>query len=134
MEPDFLPDPAHGRLFTSTRIVRSTDVTPAGRLRFDALARYLQEAAEDDLAAAAWNEPYDWLLRRCAVTVRGYPLRGEQVSLRTYCSATGPRCVVVTNRRRLTPTRPAARIRRATRFCPTRSPASRRSRRIRGAP
>lgn len=91
MEPDFLPDPAYGRLFTTTRVVRSTDVTPVGRLRFDALARYLQEAAEDDLASAGWNEPYGWLLRRCAVTVRGYPLRGEQVSLRTFCSATGPR-------------------------------------------
>lgn len=91
MGPDFLPDPVRGRVFTTARIVRSTDVTPAGRLRFDALARYLQEAAEDDLAGTGWDEPYDWLLRRCAVSVRGYPVRGEQVGLRTYCSATGPR-------------------------------------------
>jgi acyl-ACP thioesterase len=91
MEADFLPDPASGRVFTTARTVRSTDVTPAGRLRFDALARYLQEAAEDDLAGTGWDAPYDWLLRRCAVSVRGYPVRGEQVGLRTYCSATGPR-------------------------------------------
>ena len=55
MELPFLPDPAHGRVFTTARAVRSTDVTPAGRLRFDALARYLQEAAEDDLAGAGWD-------------------------------------------------------------------------------
>lgn len=89
--PDFLPDPAQGRVFATARIVRSTDVTPAGRLRFDALARYLQDAAEDDLAAAGWEEPYGWLLRRCAVAVRGYPEQGERVGLRTFCSATGPR-------------------------------------------
>src|SRR6266581_3445588 len=54
--PAFSPSPARGRVFTTAaRVVRSTDVTPAGRLRFDALARYLQEAAEDDLADAGWS-------------------------------------------------------------------------------
>lgn len=89
--PGFAPDPVRGRVFTVTRAVRSTDVTPAGRLRFDAVARYLQEAAEDDLADTGWAEPYDWLARRCEVIVRRYPGRGEQVGLRTFCSATGPR-------------------------------------------
>ena len=89
--PGFAPDPAQGRVFGSARLVRSTDVTPAGRLRFDALARYLQDAAEDDLADAGWDEPYGWLLRRCEVAVRGYPGRRQEVGLRTFCSATGPR-------------------------------------------
>ena len=89
--PGFAPDPPKGRVFTTARVVRGTDVTPLGRLRFDALARYLQDAAEDDLADAGWDEPYDWLLRRCEVAVCGYPGRGEQVGLRTFCSATGPR-------------------------------------------
>lgn len=86
-----MPDPGTGRVFTAARPVRSTDVTPAGRLRFDALARYLQEAAEDDVADAGLREPCGWRLRRCAVTVRGYPRYGEDVRLRTFCSATGPR-------------------------------------------
>jgi hypothetical protein len=52
--PAFSPYPARGPVFTTAaRVVRSTDVTPAGRLRFDALARYLQEAAEDDPKPAA---------------------------------------------------------------------------------
>ena len=49
-------------------------------------------------------------------------------------AAAAPRSVVRVPRRRLTPRRPACRRRRATRFWLTRSPASRRSARIRGAP
>ncbi|HEY6276334.1 MAG TPA: acyl-ACP thioesterase domain-containing protein [Streptosporangiaceae bacterium] len=89
--PVFAPDPAQGRVFAARRMVRSTDVTPDGRLRFDAFARYLQEAAEDDVADTGWEPPYDWRLRRCEVAIRGYPRYGEKISLRTFCSATGPR-------------------------------------------
>jgi acyl-ACP thioesterase len=38
-----------------------------------------------------WPAPYIWLLRRCAVTVHGYPRFGDELTLRTFCSATGPR-------------------------------------------
>jgi acyl-ACP thioesterase len=90
-EPAFVPDPAHGRVFGVEREVRSAEVTPGSRLRFDALARFLQEAAEDDLADAGWREPSYWLVRRVAVIVGGYPALGERLRLRTFCSATGPR-------------------------------------------
>jgi acyl-ACP thioesterase len=83
--------PARGRVFAVSRVVRSTEVTPGGRLRFDALARYLQEAAEDDLADAGWREPYDWLMRRVTVIIRSYPAHGEPLRLSTFCSALGPR-------------------------------------------
>jgi acyl-ACP thioesterase len=89
--PAFRADPPQGRVFTTTRQVRSTDVIPSGRLRFDALARYLQQAAEDDVSDAGWDGSYFWLLRRVAVAIRGYPAHRERISLRTYCSATGPR-------------------------------------------
>jgi acyl-ACP thioesterase len=90
-ELSFAADPADGRVFRTRRVVRSVDVTPAGRLRFDALARYLQQAAEDDLADADWAEPYTWLVRRTSVAVRTYPAHRDRVQLRTFCSATGPR-------------------------------------------
>lgn len=87
----FVPEPSRGRVFEGARTVRSTDVTPAGRFRFDALARSLQDVAEDDVAATGWQAPYGWLLRRCAATVHGYPRLGDRLVLRTFCSATGSR-------------------------------------------
>jgi acyl-ACP thioesterase len=89
--PAFLPEPASGRVYVARRIVRSTDVAPSGRLRLDALARYLQAAAEDDLADSGLLGPAVWLVRRCALAIRGFPVLGERITLRTFCSATGPR-------------------------------------------
>ena len=87
----FVPDPVSGRIFATSRLVRMTDVTPSGRLRLDAVARYLQEAAEDDVTDSGWDEPYDWLLRRSVVTIAGFPAHRERVTVRTFCSGTGPR-------------------------------------------
>jgi acyl-ACP thioesterase len=87
----FSPEPPGGRVFEGKRTVRGTDVTPDGRFRFDALARALQDVAEDDVAGTGWQAPYGWLLRRCAVTVHRYPELGARLRLRTFCSATGPR-------------------------------------------
>ena len=90
--PDgFLPLPETGRVFTGGYPIRRTDVNPGGRLRFDALARYLQDVAEDDIAETDLREPYDWLARRYSFTIRGYPQHGQRLRLATFCSATGPR-------------------------------------------
>jgi acyl-ACP thioesterase len=78
-------------VYATSRTVRATDVTPARRLRLDAFARYLQDAAEDDVADTGWAAPYDWLLRRCVVSARGYPVLGDRVTLDTFCTGTGPR-------------------------------------------
>jgi acyl-ACP thioesterase len=66
-------------------------VTTTGRLRLDALARYLQDVAEDDVAQREWAPPYEWLVRRCAISAGGFPRRGDTVVLHTFCSGTGPR-------------------------------------------
>jgi acyl-ACP thioesterase len=87
----FSPEPPSGRVYEDTRLVRMTDVRPDGRLRFDALARALQDVATDDVTGTGWRAPYGWLLRRCAVTVHEYPRYGDELRLRTFCSATGPR-------------------------------------------
>jgi acyl-ACP thioesterase len=88
---EFLPPPAAGRVFTAGYSIRRTDITPGGRLRLDAVARCLQDVAEDDVADSSLAEPYNWLVRRCALTIRGYPRRGQRLRLATFCSATGPR-------------------------------------------
>ena len=87
----FRSGPAAGRVHTGRRIIRSTDVTPSGRLRLDSLARYLQTAAEDDLADSGLTEPVVWLVRRCGLRIRALPAMGERVAIRTFCSGTGPR-------------------------------------------
>jgi len=91
MSPAFTPEPLSGRVYTTRRIVRSTDVVPSGRLRLDALARYLQTAAEDDLADSGLSEPVVWLVRRCELRIRALPAMGERLLIATFCSGTGPR-------------------------------------------
>lgn len=89
--PLFAPEPSPGRVFEDTRRVRATDATASGRLRLDGLARFLQDVAGDDVADTGWKPSYGWLLRRCAVTVTQYPQVTDRVTLRTFCSGTGPR-------------------------------------------
>jgi acyl-ACP thioesterase len=89
--PPFARGPAGGRVYETRRIVRSTDVAPSGRLRLDSIARYLQSAAEDDLADAGLAEPVAWLLRRCELSISSLPGAGVRLTIRTFCSGTGPR-------------------------------------------
>jgi acyl-ACP thioesterase len=89
--PPFRPDPATGRVYLTRRIVRSTDVVPSGRLRLDALARYLQTAAEDDVADSGLAEPVVWLVRRCELRIQALPAMGARLRVATYCSGTGAR-------------------------------------------
>lgn len=89
--PAFRPDPVAGRVYATRRIVRSTDVVPAGRLRLDALARYLQTTAEEDVAEAGLAEPVVWLVRRCELRIKALPSMSERLTVATFCSGTGPR-------------------------------------------
>jgi acyl-ACP thioesterase len=89
--PGFRTEPAAGRVYATGRIVRSADVTPAGWLGLDALARYLQTVAEDDVADAGLAEPVVWLVRRYELRIATLPAMGERITLRTFCSGTGPR-------------------------------------------
>jgi acyl-ACP thioesterase len=89
--PGFLPVPARGRVFSGSRVIAGTDVTPGGRLRLDALVRFLQQIAEEDVLSAGLALPYDWLVRKYTIVIGGCPARGERVEFRTFCSGTGPR-------------------------------------------
>jgi acyl-ACP thioesterase len=79
------------RTFTGTRRVRLGDADTTGRLRLDALARYLQDVATDDVDdAEVSGEPDDhtWVLRRLGVTVHRWPQFRDPLELVTWCSAT----------------------------------------------
>src|SRR3954451_11967811 len=45
-DPLLIPVPVEGRRFVARRAVRLGDASPGGRLRLDAIARYLQDVAD----------------------------------------------------------------------------------------
>ena len=86
---EFVPLPAEGRRFVAERRVRLGDVTASGRLRLDALARYLQDVAGDDVRDAGIHAP--WVMRRLALELGQLPRFNDDVELITFCSGTGSR-------------------------------------------
>jgi len=91
-EHEFLPLPDKGRHFVARRRVRLGDVNRSNRLRLDAVARYLQDVASDDVDDIA-DPRVDgaWVLRRTALTLGELPRYRDDVELTTFCSGTGSR-------------------------------------------
>ncbi len=84
-----MPAPGPGRVFRSRRPVRLADVEPSGRVRFDAVARYLQDVATDDVRDAGVEDAVAWVVRRTTIAVGPRPVYGERLELATWCSGTG---------------------------------------------
>jgi len=78
-----------GREFTARRRVRLGDATPNGRLRLDALARYLQDVSNDDTRVSEWSDPHWWVVRRTVVDVHEFPKYMEEIDLVTWCGGLG---------------------------------------------
>jgi acyl-ACP thioesterase len=85
--------PPEARVFVRERRVRLGDATPRGRLRLDALARYLQDVSNDDTRDAGFtdNDEMGWVVRRTVIEVPRFPVFGEELTLGTWCSGTGSR-------------------------------------------
>ncbi len=82
-----LPLPTAGRTFSRRRRVRLADMDERGRLRLDAVARYLQDVAIDDVQETGWGTPeHLWFVRRIRVEVRTPFLEDREVRLVTWCS------------------------------------------------
>lgn len=81
---------AGGRRHRTTRRVRLYDVDPDGRARFDAIARYLQDVATDDVRDAGVEDAVAWVVRRTEIAVGRRPRYGEALELATWCSGSGP--------------------------------------------
>ena len=59
-----------------------------GRVRLDALARYLQDAAIDDVDETGWGAPdHLWVLRSIRIDVVRPLLDDREVALETWCSS-----------------------------------------------
>ena len=65
-----VPLPPSGRTFRVVYRIRLSDADARGRLRLDAIARYLQDAAIDDVAETNWGAPeHLWVLRSVRIDV-----------------------------------------------------------------
>jgi acyl-ACP thioesterase len=83
--------PAAGRTFSSWRRIRLSDLDVSGRLRLDAVARYLQDVATDDVAETGWGAPeHLWVVRRYRLEVMAPFLEDREVELVTWGSGVGP--------------------------------------------
>lgn len=92
LDPDlFVPLPEQGRRVITHRSVRLGDVTPSGRVRLDAIARYLQDAANDDSTDADLPGRMAWVVRRTEMEIRTVPSFREDLELVTWCSGVGGR-------------------------------------------
>ena len=59
----------------------------SGRLRLDAVARFLQDVAIDDVQETGWGMPdHLWFVRRIRVEVRAPLVEDREVELVTWCS------------------------------------------------
>ena len=85
------PVPESGRVFRSRRTVRLGEADPGGRLRLDAIARYLQDVATDDSADARDRDTEAWVVRRTMVEQRRALRLDDEVELATFCSGIGSR-------------------------------------------
>jgi acyl-ACP thioesterase len=71
--------------------VRLGDVAASGRIRLDAIARYLQDVAFDDGKEVGVGGT--WVLRRSTLRFGHLPRYRDEVEMTTFCSGSGPRWV-----------------------------------------
>jgi acyl-ACP thioesterase len=91
---ELVPRPTRGRVFAATERVRLADLSRAGRLRLDAIARLLQDVASDDADDAGQEPDRAWVVRRLVVeldTAARSPRLRADIGLATWCSGSGPR-------------------------------------------
>jgi acyl-ACP thioesterase len=85
---DLVPQPPTGRTFRVGYRVRLSDADATGRLRLDAVARYLQDAAIDDVAETDWGAPeHLWVLRAVRIDVSRPFLEDGEVDIVTWGSS-----------------------------------------------
>ena len=69
LDEALVPEPDAGRVFRAERPVRLGDADPAGRLRFDACARYLHDVSNDDTRDSGLPDDGSWVVRRTVLDV-----------------------------------------------------------------
>ncbi len=88
-QSELVSSPARGRSFEREVAPGLADATRSGRVRLDAIARWLQDIAYADIVDAGLADRGAWVVRRTRLRVESFPRFGEPVSVRTFCSAAG---------------------------------------------
>jgi acyl-ACP thioesterase len=82
--------PDRGRVFTEPPVRPGlADCAPTGRVRLDALARFVQDIAYADAEDAGLSRAATWVVRRTRMCVERFPRFGERLELATFCSGLG---------------------------------------------
>jgi len=84
-----VPASEAGRVFCHRATVALGDVSPAGRARLDAIARWLQDAAWADWVDAGLDDGGVWIVRRLHLCIDAFPRFGDALAVDTFCSGTG---------------------------------------------
>jgi acyl-ACP thioesterase len=83
-----VPPPPTGRTFRVGYKIRLSDADENGRLRLDAVARFLQDAAMDDVEETGWGAPeHLWVLRSVRIDVLEPFLGDSTVQILTWGSS-----------------------------------------------
>ncbi len=88
---EFLEIDGPGRRFVTQRTVRLGDVDPDDELRFDAIARYAQDLANDDAIDVALETSLHFVVRKTMVVVLKAPQFQERLTCTTFCNGVGGR-------------------------------------------
>jgi acyl-ACP thioesterase len=86
---ELVPHPGTGRAFAQDVVAGLADAAPGGRVRLDALARWLQDAALNDVVDAGVGDVALWVVRRARIRVERFPRFGETATVRTWSSGLG---------------------------------------------
>jgi acyl-ACP thioesterase len=86
---EIVPVPTVGRIFEETIRPGLADAGPSGRVRMDALARWVQDIAYADVEEAGVVAQSAWVVRRMRICVKSFPRFEEAVHGLTFCSGYG---------------------------------------------
>jgi acyl-ACP thioesterase len=93
MEPgaftEMVAPPKGARVFEQSLRPGLADCAPSGRIRLDALARWLQDVAYADVEDAGVADAAVWVVRRARMHVKRFPRFGSRFVLATFCSGLG---------------------------------------------
>lgn len=88
---ELMPEPSSGRVYTNRLVTRMGDMTATNRLRFDAVARCLQDLAADDSDDSGLPDPNNWVVKWYVIHVAATCEFRERLNMATWASGAGSR-------------------------------------------